>query len=326
MPKGELVSGPTAASKITGFLRESNSASSSAAALAELKNTLRRISKPEAAEWIAEQLKEGEDITTGLGFVIGSDQNLSEWPTFRVFLLDVLFDIDPAEGARMGRKVLQTATNPDEWALAMRNVGAGSPSVEDVALLKAKSAEMLHNDAWRKRASAGYLEAFDVIVHTRNAALLPELIAYAGDTANKSVRHASFLTLDRLTLADPVAMFEKLIPSATVQPETALMVSNMVARADVRDPAQRRLVEDYLLDEKRTAPELQSFAGVFPNASQFVSHNLLTRVVTVDGGALAASDRATLDAVSAWLADSRFSRVHPLLLGTKERLSHFVTR
>ena len=83
-------------------------------------------------------------------------------------------------------------------------------------------------------------------MHRKNVALSPELISLTADTANKPVRHAAFLTLDRLTLADPAAMLEKLIPSAAAQPETALMVSNMIARADVRDPEQRKLVEGYL--------------------------------------------------------------------------------
>ena len=164
---------------------------------------------------------------------------------------------------------------------------------------------------------------------SRNSdALYAELspkVKRTGDTTNPGVRHAAFLTLDRLTLAEPAAMLEKLIPSATAQPETALMVSNLVARADVRDPAQRRLVEDYLLDEKRTAAELQAFTGVFPNANQFVSPNLLTKVAAIPGAELAARDRVALEVVTSWVHEPRFDRIQGALRGTHERLKSFVS-
>lgn len=294
-------------------------------ALSDLKTALLGMEPRHAAAWITARLASGDDFSTGRDLALGQSGSLTEWPALRVFLLDTLFIIEPAAAAELGRRILQSPTTADEWALAMRNVGAGSPSTEDVALLKTKSAEMLHSETWRKEASAGYLQAFDVIVHTQNVALSPELIQSTGDTANKAVRHAAFLTLDRLTLAEPVAMLEKLIPSAAAQPDTALMVSNMVARADVRDPAQRRLVEDYLLDEKRTAAEVQAFTGVFPNASQFVSPNLLTKVATIPGAELTARDRGALQVVEAWLGDPRFSRIHASLLGTRGRLRSFVT-
>lgn len=321
--RGQL-SGGEAASAIAGSLRDSKSPASNAAALAELKRILQSMPASGATAWIVARLNTGEDTATGLGFVIGSDHNLSEWPTLRVFLLDVILGIDPAAAADLGRRVLQIPTTADEWALAMRNLGSGSPGAADIALLKAKSAEMLRNGAWSKEASAGYLESFDVIVHTRNVELAPELISRAKDTANRGVRHAAFLTLDRLTLADPGAMMEELIPSAIAQPETALMVSNMVARTDVSDPAQRRLVENYLLDERRTAAEMQAFTGVFPNANQMVSHNLLTETLTVDGSARAVQDRAALGVVEEWVSDARFARLHEQLRSTRERLRGFV--
>ncbi len=294
-------------------------------ALEDLRTALLGLERGQAVAWIRGQLATGEDFSTGRDLALGRDGSLADWPSLRVFLLDVIFSIDPAAAADMGRKVLRSPTSPDEWALAMRNLGAGSPPMEDVTLLKTKSAELLHNETWRKEASAGYLQAFDVIVHTKNITLSPDLIQFAGDMDNKAVRHAAFLTLDRLTLAEPVAMLEKLIPSASAQPETAVMVSNMVARADVRDPAQRRLVEGYLLDENRTAAEIQSFAGVFPNANQFVSPNLLTKVATVSGSELAAHDRVALEVVGSWVNDPRFVRLQPALRGTQGRLKSFVT-
>lgn len=52
--------------------------------------------------------------------------------------------------------------------------------------------------------------------------------------------------------------------------------ANFFARADLRDPQQKALLESYLLDPRRSAQELQTFAGIFPNANYMISNNLLT--------------------------------------------------
>ena len=265
-------------------------AQQSPAALGDLREALLGMECGQAVAWITGRLASGRDFLTGRDLELGQDGSLTEWPALRVFLLDTLFIIDPAAAAEFSRQILQTSTSPDKWALAPRNVGAESPSAEDVGLMQAMSVEMLYNEAWRKEASTGYLQAFDNLVHSGIISLSPRLIRFAGDTSNKPVRHAAFLTLDRLTLAQPVTMLEKLVPSAAAQPETALRVSNMVARADVRDPAQRWLVEEYLLDDKHTAAEIQALICGFPNANQFIPANLLTKVTTVSGTELAARD------------------------------------
>ena len=293
-----------------------------AASLARMKAALLAMPPDEAAAWISARLKEGKDVTTGLEFSLASDQNLKEWPSLRVFLLDVLYLVDPVAAAGAGREILTTPTSADEWALAMRNVARGSSAAEDAALLKKKCEELLHHAGWREHPSAGYLEAFDVIVHTRNVALSPQLLALTADNDQMAVRHAAFLTLDRLVLADPVQMLPALLAAAP--PDSGLMISNMIARADVRDSAQRQALESWLRDEHRTAAELEAFAGVFPNANMMVSHNLLTPVVTMQGTDRAAKDRAALEVVNSWLNDPAFSRSRELLRGTQARLTEFV--
>ncbi len=292
--------------------------------LAGLRAALLAMPPAEAIAWINARLKEGTDVPTGLEFLIGGDQGMKEWPTLRVFLLDVLLSIDPGAAAQAGRGILETFTSPDEWALAMRNVARGSTAEADMTLLKSKAAEMLHHTAWRENPSAGYLEAFDVIVHTRHTGLAPELLACTAEKDRKAVRHAAFLTLDRLVQAEPAQVLAQLTADASTHPESGLMISNMVARADVRDPAQRQQVEAWLKDAKRTAAELAGFAGVFPNANQMVSNNLITRVATFQAADLAVQDRASLAVVNAWLSDPAFSRSHELLRSTRQRLEEFV--
>ena len=62
--------------------------------------------------------------------------------------------------------------------------------------------------------------------------------------------------------------------------------ADFFARADVRDSAQKALLDNYLLDSKRSGAELQQFAGIYPNANYMVSYNLLTQTVTPTGAEL----------------------------------------
>ncbi|WP_395746072.1 hypothetical protein [Prosthecobacter sp.] len=83
-------------------------------------------------------------------------------------------------------------------------------------------------------------------------------------------------------------------------------------------------MESYLLDDKRTPEELRGFAGVFPNANVAVSDNLLTPSASLKGDELAAKDRAALEILAGWLSNPAFSRSHPMLLRTYQRLRGFV--
>ncbi len=305
-------------------LRAHQSPAAAGEYLQQLKAHLLGLPAEEAAHWITTQLDHGDDGATGLEFTLAADGSLTTWPSFRVFLLDVLRAVDPTAAADAGRQQLQSPTTADEWAVALRNVGSGPDAEADTDLLKAKMRELLAHDAWAADPSTGYLEAFDVIVHAKDTTLLPDLLARCADQDRKAVRHASFLTLDRLVQAAPAAMLEQLAAADAIPPENALMLSNMVARADVREDAQRQAVETYLLAPQRTPAELQAFAGVFPNANQFVSRNLLTPQHTPDGADLAARDRATLETLTQWLDDPRFEDLRPHLERAAERLRDFV--
>ncbi len=92
----------------------------------------------------------------------------------------------------------------------------------------------------------------------------------------KDLAHAGFLTLDRLVQRKPLDELTRLAADRALQQSRPEMVAQQFARADLRDPAQQALVKTRLLDPARTATELRSFAGVFPNNNRFVSNNLLT--------------------------------------------------
>ena len=308
------------------LLVESKSKVDFRAALQDMKKALRQMEAKEAVAWILQELAHGKDFATQLDLELGTDQNLTAWPSYRVFLLDLLMLVDPALAATKARELLQSPGTADEWAIAMRNLARGGGLPEDEALLKTKSAELLRNRDWRSHPSSGYLQAFDVIVHTKNTALAPELMSLCDKRDQQAVRHAAYLTLDRLLLVQPDVVLPALSKSASQHSQSGLMISNMIARADLREPKQQQAVESYLLDDKRTAEELQGFASVFPNANLAVSDNLLTKSTSIDGAELALKDHAALETVATWLADPKFARVQAVLRQSYQRLKGFVER
>ena len=140
---------------------------------------------------------------------------------------------------------------------------------------------------------------------------------------NPAVAHAAYLALDRMVINDPTALLAALQADPNLMQGRELTRANYFARADVRDPQQRQILESYLLDTQRSATELAQFAGLFPSANYMISQNLLTPTPTPDHATLAARDAASLQTVQAWLADPRFANLQPQLQKMKQRLEVF---
>jgi hypothetical protein len=98
------------------------------------------------------------------------------------------------------------------------------------------------------------------------------------------------------------------------------------ARANVSDPQQRQILESYLLDPAISTAELQTFAGIYPNANFMVSPNLLTQASTPGHDALMNLDAQALAVAQEWLADPRFAQVAPELQTITQRLEGFAAQ
>ena len=292
-------------------------------ALATLRDVLSSGSTNEIVAAIRKLLEAKTDTGTGQGFKIGGGGVLLEAPTLRTLLLDQLAALDPAAAAEVARQILNSSVSPDEWAISLRNLARGDTSAEARTLLETKTGELLRNEAWQRDPSVGYLEAFDAAVHLGGTKLVAPLTDLVTKKDNQAVAHAAFLTLDRLVINDAANVLAEL----NVHPETMTgreeTRANYFARADVGDTTQRELVETYLLNPSRGPAELQTFAGVFPNANFMISHNLLTQNRTFDGQTLRQRDLAALEVVNQWLADSRFEKVKEPLTQIQARLKQF---
>lgn len=277
-----------------------------------------------ATDLIRNHLAGGEDSQLPLQFAIGADSFLKSPPTLRVALLDILGEIDPVAAAQIGREVLETPTSADEWAVSLRNVARGEEGDDANTFLREKTEELIRMPQWQAKPTIGYLNAFDVLVHTRATDSTPLLSELIRRKDRRDLSHAGFLTLDRLTQRAPLTVLKQLQQDRALQQSHPAMVAQQFARADLREPDQRELVRSWLLDPVRTQTELQAFAGIFPNNNQMISRNLLTREEQVPGAALLEHDRDVLAIVSQWQQEPSFEAVRPHLATMAGRLTTFI--
>jgi hypothetical protein len=294
--------------------------------LGKLRAYLLSRPKAEASRLIGMFLNGHRDATTQLGFTVQRNGLLAEAPTLRIFLLDLLAQIDPQAASRCAVQILSTPGSPDEWAVCLRNYAlAGAPDATR-AYLEEKFAEMLANPAWLNDPSAGFLEAFDTVVYTRDTALTPALSQLMAQRDNRAVAHAAYLTLDRLVISDPSTVLSQLEANPDLMKGREQTRADYFARADLGDSRQKALVESYLLDPNRSQQELQTFAATYPNENYMVSNNLLTQAGTPAYADIVARDRQALAAVQGWMADPRFHALQPQLDIMLNRLQTFVNQ
>jgi hypothetical protein len=291
------------------------------------KGRLRLESMPTkmAATSIRQFLDSKVDAPTQLGFKVARNGLLDEAPTLRTFLLDELLRLDPAAAADYAKKILTAMDSQDEFAVSLRNLARGDRSSEARTILEEKTRELLQNENWQRNPSVGFLEAFDVVVYLGGTHLMPELSDLLRRQDEPALAHAAFLALDRLVINDTTPTLQAIQTDWDLMKGRESTRANYFARADVRDPQQRQILENYLLSPQIGPAELSTFAGLYPNANFMISANLLTPTPNPEP-ALAARDREALRVLEEWLADARFAKITSELQKARTRLGGFVTQ
>jgi hypothetical protein len=305
-------------------LESSGSPDASRKLLHDLRTYMLGLPAESAVRALREFLDARSDVLLKLEFAIGADGLLKEAPSLRVWLLDCLGQIDRDAAAGYARAILATWGSPDEWAVSLRDYALARTAPDDIVFVQSKVRELINNPAWQQNPSAGFLEAFDTIVYTGATSLTPDLVQLVSKKDNRALAHAAYLTLDRLVLDRPTEVLSKMASSPSLMQGREQTRANYFARADVRDPEQRRVLENYLLDSRRTPQELETFAGIYPNANYMISTNLLTRSAGPAHIELTARDRAALEVVETWLHDPRFGAVKGQIQQIHARLKTFV--
>lgn len=310
--------------KMETFSRSAPDAATAGKYLAELRAEMESMPKGKAVLAIRQFLDSKGDTPTHLGFKVGGGGWLDAAPTLRTFLLDELARVDLAAAADYARVILAGLDSPDEWAEALRGLALGDSSAKARALLAQKTTRMIQYAPWQQNPSAGFLEAFDVAVYLGGTDLLPTLSDLVRQQDNPAVAHASFLALDRLVINNPATELAALEATPDLMQGREATRADYFARADVRDPQQRQVLESYLLNPAMTPSELQTFAGIYPNANYMISLNLLTQTPTPDHNSLTSRDAESLAVAQQWMADPRFAGLVPVLQRITSRLQRFV--
>jgi len=305
-------------------LKATNDPSKAREILSDLRKLLDSLPRDVASRVVQSFLKSGLDAGTKLDVTVRPGGALGDSSSLRVFLMDYLGQIDKPAAGTVAMQVLSHYTTPDEWAVCLRNFAWANPDPAAYGFLETKTRELLANVEWRRDPSVGYLEAFDTVVYAHATDLTPELATLLRDKDNRATAHAAYLTMDRLTINDPTAMLRQIVSNPDLMAGREQTRANFMARADIRQPDQRALVEQYLLDPARSQQELETFAAIFPNNNYMISTNLLTEVKTPGSGELQELDREALEVVQGWESDPRFQSVLPVLGKMRTRLEDFV--
>ena len=306
-------------SQLFSLLNERGGHPISSSQLVAWQEQLLKGDREETVQAILQVLQNGDDSNTGLEFALGEGNRLSSWSTWRVFLLDVLFLLDPEKAKEISKLVLENKSNPDEWALALRNVAALGRD-EDREFIKQRMRDMLAEESWGKKPSSGYLHAFDIIVHTRDTSFFEDLLKRCANKDARAIRHASFMVLDRLSQLETSELLKILPILGKQHPDCGVMISQMMARGNALDINHRLAMEQYLLAPTRNDEEIKAFCGVFPNQNQMVSNNLLSPRILPSPTNTSEFDDAAILMVDEWLNNPNFSKIHLPLTQLRQRL------
>ena len=288
--------------------------------LAAMRRMLLAADPHEAMTAILTFLGTGQDARTGESFGIQKGGGLAGAPTFRVMLLDMLGriarDAGSDDAATFSRALLARKTSADEWAIALRNVAWSSPN--DRTFLAAKMREMLDYQPWRLQPSAGFLEAFDVIVYTRNAAFAADLAAMA-TSEDDAVKRAAAAAMDRLSEMAPLDVMNYLNGHPAEFADRPFLRADYYSKADLSQFQQRQAVEAYLARPDVTLAEKDKLLSVFASPGTFVGDTLVTQPSTADD-----PPQRTVGlraAVGDWLKGNRFPDLAAPLAQLQQRLA-----
>jgi len=282
----------------------------------------------EAAGAILDQLKTRVDAATGLGFVPG-EEGLDRWPTWRVYLLDLLGSLQPKMAADYARReIFPRHDSADEWALGMRSVLAATPSqgqLQAQAELSELLSRMMFEEHWRAQPSEGMLEAMDFVAHTGNPAThLDALARWAAEKNDGSIDLAVQVAAERTAERQGDRVLSAVATNPNVMSAMPLQRAALMARADLRQPEQVAALQNYLACLAPESAEAEAFFSLFPNHRFSVAPGLSGSPVLPGAGEMRAADTAAAAQLAAWRSDPDLAIHAAALDGLQVKLSRLL--
>lgn len=255
---------------ILGKFRASSDPEESKRILDQLRETLRTAEPRAAAQAIVAFLASGADAPTKLPFSVGPEGLMEGVPSLRTALLDLLPSLDPELALEFSRSIMDQKTNPDEYALALRNLAWNDLNGDLRDEVIDRLNQMIQVENWMSKPSAGFLEAFDAAVFVSGDQSF-ELIASLGrralESENQDLARASFIALDRMVQQDPSLLIQAYAENSTLSNLEANQRASLMSRLEISDAKQRSLLARYLSDPGVGEAELAYFVKVFPNGN-----------------------------------------------------------
>ena len=285
-----------------------------------LRRQLLAADPSEALAAITAFLATGQDARTGEKFEIQKGGELGGAPTMRVMLLDLFGRICRDNGSNaadvFARSLLDRKTSADEWAVALRNIAWSTPG--DRSYLAGKMRDMLNYQPWRQQPGAGFLEAFDIVVFTRDVTFVTDLGAMV-QGEDEALKRAAAVALDRFSDMAPLDVMNYLNGHPAELAAAPFIRADYYSKADLSQGAQRVAVEAYLGRPDVSAAEKDKLLSVFASPGSFVGDALVTLPPPEEGSPqrIAGLQKAVDD----WLKVNRFPSLTGPLATLRGRLA-----
>ena len=309
-------------------LRAGMSRDDTLAALQDLKKQVHDLPPEVAAATLVALLRSGEDAPTGLGFVVGDEGVLAESPRYRVALLDLLGQTDPDTAVAYSRSILAETTQPDEYALALRNLAWLDHEGTLTAEVSSRFSAMLDRTDWLAAPTTGYLEAFDIAVAVGGNTMISELSSVLRLTTHDpavdraKIDRAAFIALDRIMQREPDSIAALFTADPTFLDFAPNHRASLLSRLDPASPSGQKTLRTYLQSIPPAGEELAYFIKIFPNPNSFEGNRLVTSWETssTPTTSITRRDQAALAFVETLLTESTYVDLAPPLQTLRTRL------
>lgn len=261
--------------------RASSDAEESKRILAGLRDGIRTADPQVAAQAVISFLRSGVDAPTHLPFSVGNEGMMDGVPSLRLALLDLLPSLDPELALEFSRAVMDQKSNPDEYALALRNLAWSDLNGDMHQELMDRLNQMIQVVDWASKPSAGFLEALDAAVFVsdnQSFEILESLHQAAEQSGDVGLKRATFIALDRVVLRNPESLVRAFENQAGLSEMTPSLRASLMSRLDIANDTQRGIFTRYLADPSLGDQELNYFAGIFPNGNYIHGNWLMSGV------------------------------------------------
>lgn len=262
------------------------------------------------AEFIGRLLHEGADQPLPFAYQVSLLGKLDGWPSLRVYLLDALALSDPEAAAAIAREILQNPANAAEYATALRSLTREGIAAAPPAELLGYFQSALAKTEWQ--GDRAFAESLDLARYLGSRDTAAILLDWQGPERMKNT------VLHELAAEKPGVVLSQ--PALQEIPEP--LRATLIARADLTDPAQQCVVENFVRDPSLAAGEAEKFFSLFPLRSATVGNRLYAgapRPYTEES--TRAIDSIAIGMTDRWLADPAMERHRAALDELRERLA-----